>query len=88
MAINPVTSLTLTQNAVGDSLGTLSWSHDAVNLDRFMLGYKRGVDSEWTNLEPLSVATFGSGPYETEVLITDGSIEWRVVALEADGTHS
>lgn len=87
MAINPVTSLTLTQNAAGDSLGTLEWAHDGVSLDRFMLGYKRDVDTEWTNLEPVTASTYGVGPYETEVLLTP-SIEWRVVALEADGTTS
>lgn len=87
MAIAAVTDLTLTQNGTGDNLGTLSWDHDGVNLDRFMLGYKRDIDTEWTNLEPAVASTFGSGPYETEVPLTT-SIEWRVVALEADGTHS
>ena len=84
---NPVTDLTLTQTTPGDSAGTLTWDHDGVDLDRFMLGFKRDVDTEWTNLEPVPAATFGAGPYEADVLLTP-SIEWRVVAVEADGTHS
>lgn len=84
---DPVTDLTLTQNASGDSLGTLTWAHTGVDLDRFMLGYKRGQDTEWTNLEPVPAATFGAGPYETEVPLAS-DIEWRVVAVEADGTLS
>lgn len=84
---NPVADLTLTQNAAGDSLGTLEWSHDGVSLDRFMLGYKRGQDTNWTNLEPLPAATFGAGPYETTVPLTS-DIEWRVIALDTSGEVS
>lgn len=85
--MNPVTDLALTQDTSGDPLGTLSWDHDGVSLDRFMLGYKRDIDTEWTNLEPVPAATYGSGPYETEVPLTT-SIEWRVVAIGTDGSHS
>lgn len=86
-APNPVTDLTLTQNATGDSLGTLEWAHDGVDLDRFMLGFKRATDTEWTNLDPRPAADFGVGPYEATVPLT-ASITWRAIAMNTAGEPS
>ena len=79
-----VTDLTLTQTTTGDPLGTLEWDHDGTDLDRFMLGFKRAQDTEWTNLDPRPKADFGVGPYEATVPLTT-NIEWRVIPMSVDG---
>jgi hypothetical protein len=81
----PVTGLTATQPVDGVPEVLLSWSHDGIDLDRFMLGFE--VDGAWTNLEPQAATQYGSGPYSFTVPSLPGAT-WRVVALDSTGAVS
>lgn len=80
-----VTGLTLTQDTAQIPIGTLSWSHDGIDLDRFMVGYK--VGTTWRDLDPQPKASFGTGPYTFKVPLISGAA-WRVLALNAAGDRS
>lgn len=82
--MTPVTDLVATPHSSGLPVLELTWAH-AGTADRFMLGFD--VGDGWTNLPPAPVASFGAGPYAATVPALP-DVDWRVLALDADGTVS
>lgn len=82
-APNPVTNLQATQTTSGIPELELSWEHDGLNLDRWMLGFNK--DGDWINLEP--IAASGVSPYSLTI-VSPPDTTWRVVALSSSGEVS
>lgn len=84
----PFEDVDLTQTTSGIAVGELTWTHPTgTNVDRAMLGYLLEGETEWENLPPEPIGTYGSGPYSADVPIAEG-ITWRVIAMSADGEVS
>lgn len=79
------TDLVLTQVAEREGHGTLEWDH--AGPAKFEVLYRRPYDVAWRTLHLANAASFGAGPYELEVPLTD-DIDYTVVAINAGGEAS